>query len=280
MGETVRADTGALRLDQRIRVEAGEVATGVYGSGSPVVLTHGTPASAQLWRHVVPELAHRHTVYVWDLLGFGESTLDGSAAPSIATQAATLAELVGHWELTSPDLVGHDIGGGVVARAHLVEGVPARRLAFLDAAVIGPWNTAFTEHMQRYADAYRTMPEHAFADLVAPRLRTATHHGMSDDVLDLYLAPWRGTEGQRRWVAQAEHVHFDDTREAVEHLGDITADTLVLWGEQDGWLAPEVGDRLAAAVPGARREDVPGAGHFAPEDAPHAVARSLTRFFV
>ncbi|GAA1206304.1 alpha/beta fold hydrolase [Prauserella alba] len=64
-----------------------------------------------------------------------------------------------------------------------------------------------------------------------------------------------------------------------DRLGDITADTLVLWGEQDGWLAPSVGDRLAAAVPGARREDVPGAGHFAPEDEPHAVARSLARFF-
>ncbi|GAA1251372.1 alpha/beta hydrolase [Prauserella halophila] len=279
MGNAVRTDPGTLWLDTRIRVSAGEVSAGVYGSGPPIVLTHGTPASAQLWRRVIPELARRHTVYVWDLLGFGDSTLDESAAPSIATQAATLAELVEHWGLTSPDLVGHDIGGGIVARAHLVEGVPARRLAFLDAAVIGPWNTAFTEHMQRYADAYRTMPEHAFADLVAPRLRTATHHDMSDEVLDLYLAPWRGAEGQRRWVAQAEHVHFDDTREAVDRLRDITAETLVLWGEQDGWLAPSTGDRLAAAIPGARREDLPGAGHFAPEDDPRAVARSLARFF-
>jgi pimeloyl-ACP methyl ester carboxylesterase len=55
-------------------------------------------------------------------------------------------------------VVGHDIGGGTVMRAHLVEDVPVRALALVDAAVIGPWNTPFTEHTRHHADAYRTMP--------------------------------------------------------------------------------------------------------------------------
>ncbi|WP_246011432.1 alpha/beta fold hydrolase [Nocardia mexicana] len=268
----------AWNLAERIHVTGGEVAAGRFGDGPPVVLVHGTPASSYLWRNVVPELAQRHTVYVWDLLGYGDSRLAADAAPSIALQARTLAELVEHWALDAPALVGHDIGGGVVMRAHLVEQVPARGLALLDAAVLGPWNTAFTEHMQGHAEAYRTMPPDVFADIIGPRLRTATHRPLSDADLSAYLAPWHGPDGQQRWIDQVVAVDHTDTAAAVARLGEVTAPTLVLWGEKDRWLTPDTGARLATAIADARFETIPGAGHFIAEDRPRATATALTRF--
>lgn len=270
--------TAAWRLPDRVRVAGGEVAVGSYGAGPPVVLVHGTPAWSYLWRNVVPALARTHTVYVWDLLGFGDSRLDPGVAPSIARQAATLAELVRHWRLDAPSLVGHDIGGGVVLRAHLVDGVPARRLALLDAAVLGPWNTAFTEHIQQHGEAYRTMPTHVFGDIIAARLRTATQRQLAPDTLREYLRPWAGGPGQQRWIDQVLSVSHTDTTDAVRRLDQVRAPTLVLWGADDGWLTPAVGDRLAAAIPGARRQTVPAAGHFLPEDAPDTVAAALREF--
>ncbi|GAA2778636.1 alpha/beta hydrolase [Saccharopolyspora taberi] len=264
-------------LPHRVRVSGGEVATDVLGSGPPVVLVHGTPASSFLWREVARVLARTHTVHLWDMLGYGSSRPDPGVAPSIARQARTLAELVEHWGLDAPSLVGHDIGGGVVLRAHLVEGVAVRSLALLDAAVLGPWNTPFTEHMQRHEDAYRTMPPHVFADIIAARMRTATHRGMSEEVADAYLAPWAGADGQQRWIDQVSAVTFEDTREVVARLDRITAPALVLWGEHDEWLDGTVGDRLAAAIPGARRETVAGAGHFIAEDSAADVAAALLR---
>ncbi|MGH8877729.1 MAG: alpha/beta fold hydrolase [Stackebrandtia sp.] len=258
-----------------VRVSGGEVATQKFGDGPPVILTHGTPAWSYLWREVAPLLARDHTVYVWDLLGFGCSRIGAGVAPSIARQARTLAELVEHWELESPSLVGHDIGGGVVTRAHLIEGVPVRRLALVDAAVLGPWNTPFTEHMQQHADAYRTMPTQVFADIIAPRLRTATHTELSDADFARYLAPWTGHDGQQRWVDQVAAVSFEDTREAVSRLDEITADTLVLWGEHDTWLEPSTGKRLCDAIPVAKYVTIPGGGHFLPEDRPRDTAREL-----
>lgn len=266
------------RLPDRVRVSGGEVAVGSYGDGPPVVLTHGTPAWSFLWREVVPLLAQRHTVYVWDLLGYGDSRLADGEHPSIALQARTLAELVAHWGLERPALVGHDIGGGVVTRAHLVEEVPVSALALVDAAVLGPWNTPFTEHMQQYAEAYRTMPQEAFADLVEPRMRTAVHRPMPDEVHAAYMRPWVGVEGQRRWVDQVAAVSFRDTEEAVARLGSVSAPALVLWGAEDRWLVPSTADRLAAAIPGARRELIAGGGHFLPEDAPAEVAGALLGF--
>ena len=52
---------------------AGEVACEVFGEGPPVVLVHGTPTRSYLWRNVTPSLTERNSVYVYDLLGFGES---------------------------------------------------------------------------------------------------------------------------------------------------------------------------------------------------------------
>lgn len=267
--------TTAWRLADRVRVSGGEVAAGVLGEGPPIILVHGTPAWSYLWRRVVPVLARSHAVHVWDMLGFGDSRPDQGVAPSIARQARTLAELVEYWDLSEPSLVGHDIGGGVVLRAHLIDDVPARRLGLLDAAVLGPWNTPFTEHMQRYSDAYRTMPAHVFTDIVRARFHTATHRPLPPDALAEYLRPWTGAAGQQRWIDQVVSVSHTDTTEAVQRLGEIRVPTLVLWGEHDTWLSPSVGERLAAAIPGAQMRTVPAGGHFLPEDAPDAVAEAL-----
>jgi len=61
------------RLDETAGVSSGKVAYGIFGEGPPVVLVHGTPSRAYIWREVVPMLAEGHAVYVYDLLGFGES---------------------------------------------------------------------------------------------------------------------------------------------------------------------------------------------------------------
>lgn len=177
-------------------------------------------------------------------------------------------------------MVGHDIGGGVVLRAHLIDGVPVRRLALLDAAVLGPWNTAFTEHMQQHRDAYRTMPSHVFADITAARMRTATHQPMTDEVVQGYLEPWAGPNGQQRWIDQVTSIDHEDMREVVARLDRIAAETMVLWGANDTWLAPATGRRLAAAIPGARMRTIPGAGHFLPEDCPEDTANALMEHVV
>ena len=50
-------------------------------------------------------------------------------------------------------------------------------------------------------------------------------------------------------------------REAAARLGALTMPTLVLWGEQDALVPVAVGKALAAALPGAQFEVLPGCGH-------------------
>jgi len=49
----------------------------------------------------------------------------------------------------------------------------------------------------------------------------------------------------------------------------------VLWGKDDDWLAPEVGERVAGLIPGADLTLVDGAGHLMHYDAPVALADAI-----
>jgi pimeloyl-ACP methyl ester carboxylesterase len=77
-----------------------------------------------------------------------------------------LKELVEAWGLEEPAIAGHDIGGGIVLRAQLLEGVRFSRVAILDAVVLGPWLSAAprssTWHVCEHAEAYEAMPNHLF----------------------------------------------------------------------------------------------------------------------
>ena len=61
-------------------------------------------------------------------------------------------------------------------------------------------------------------------------------------------------------------------------LHRITVPSLVLWGQQDGIVAPSYGEKLAASLPNARFESIPGAAHYPQIEQPEAVADRIARF--
>ena len=271
--------TNGWRLGERRRTSVGEVAFKVFGEGPPMVLVHGTPTRSYLWRGVVPTLAERNRVYVYDLLGFGESERREDQDLSIAAQARLLKELVEGWGLEQPTAVGHDIGGGIVLRAYLREGVHFRKMALIDSVVVTPWMPEANEHFEGYMDAYRTMPNHLFEAVVAAHFREATSPKMDQRAWEAYLSQWRGEEGKRAFLRKEEGLKERDTAELEPRLGDIEVPVLVVWGEEDAWLDPSQADLLHQAIPDSRVKKVRGAGHFVPEDTPEEVARILTDFF-
>jgi pimeloyl-ACP methyl ester carboxylesterase len=257
----------------------GTVAYDVLGTGPPLVLVHGTPSWSYLWRDVAAALRAHFTVYVLDLLGYGSSEKSEGQDVSLAAQTRMLAELLDLWELREPCIAGHDFGGAITLRLMLLENRRFRRVALCDAVAIAPWITPFSRHVQRHLEAFQTVPEHIHRQMVAAHLRTAIAREMSDPELEPYLRPWLGPAGQAAYYRQVAQFDERYTREIEPRYGEITAPTLVLWGERDEWLDVEVGRTLADAIPGAGLTLIPDGGHFVPEDQPEAVAEALARFF-
>jgi pimeloyl-ACP methyl ester carboxylesterase len=273
--------TNGWRLRRRERASAGEVAYDVFGEGPPVVLVHGTPSRSHLWRGVVPALADRSAVYVYDLLGFGDSEKGEGQDVSLAAQARLLGELVEAWGLDAPAIAGHDVGGAIALRAYLLEEVRFGRTALLDAVVLTPWLSrpkSSTWHVVKYAEAYEAMPEHLFGAFFSAYLKESGSR-LSEGAFEAYLAQWREDEGRRAFVRQAAQLEERHTAEIEPLLGSIEVPVLVVWGEEDSWLDPAQADRLHEAIPNSSLRKIPGSGHFVPEDAPDEVAWELVTFF-
>src|SRR5438045_9724670 len=81
----------------------------VEGRGPAVVLVHGLGGFAASWRHNIPSLAARATVYAVDLPGFGRSGKP-SAAYSLAYFARALHAFLDAVGVTQVSIVGHSLG--------------------------------------------------------------------------------------------------------------------------------------------------------------------------
>ncbi|MGW6399397.1 hypothetical protein [Streptomyces sp. NPDC055134] len=156
--------------------------------------------------------------------------------------------------------------------------MPVRRLGFVDAAVLGPWNTPFTEHQQRHADACRSMPADIFGELISARFRTATHRPMSPETANAYLAPWAGPDAQRRWTDQVTAVSFEDTREVMERLGEITARPWCSGATRTSGSIPPPARASPRRFPAPPRSPCPGQDTSPREDNSYDTAQALMRF--
>jgi non-heme chloroperoxidase len=81
----------------------------VLGDGPPLVLVHGVGCSHRDWMPVARRLARRHCVLAWDARGHGSCRpVHGSI--TLARLAEDLAEMLDHFGLERPVLVGHSMG--------------------------------------------------------------------------------------------------------------------------------------------------------------------------
>lgn len=256
----------------------GDVRWDRFGSGSPVVLMHGTPFSSFVWREIAPALAHRHTVYVWDMLGYGASEKRSGQDVSLAAQTLLFAEMVDAWSLESPAVVGHDFGGTVALRAHLLHGVAYDRLALVDAVAHSPWGTGLFRLVRQHPDVLEQLPPALHDGLVRPYIRSASHRGLTESALAAYVSPWTGPEGQAalyRQMAQGDERYTD---EIEARYGDVDMPVLVCWGAEDTWLEPAKAEQLVESIPGAELRWLEGAGHLVQEDAPAQLTAALADF--
>lgn len=61
-------------------------------------------------------------------------------------------------------------------------------------------------------------------------------------------------------------------------LHRVRVPTLLLWGEADGIVGPEYGEKLRAALPEARLETIAGAGHYPQIERPDEVTAAIAGF--
>lgn len=190
--------------EREVAIEArAAVANGVRlhyiaaGSGRPLLLLHGWPASAGMWRRVMPALARSHTVIAPDLRGAGYSDKPAGGYDK-ATMARDVHALMSGLGFAHYDAVGHDIGG-MVAYALAAQFQDAvEKLVVVDVPLPGiePWDRMmgapalwhFGFHAQRdLAEALIAGRERLYIESFM-RSRAANPAAIADSDIDAYAA--------------------------------------------------------------------------------------------
>lgn len=260
-----------LELPNEVRIQGHKIRWGVQGDGPAMVAIHGTPFSSQVWRRIIPQIAHRYRVYYFDLAGYGQSEMRARQDVSLGVQNAILADLLGHWALKTPHILCHDFGGATALRGFVLNGLSYASLTIFDAVALAPWGSPFVQHVRQHEEAFAKMPGYMHDAMLRAYLQTSATQPLTEEAFNIYADPWRGDVGQPafyRQIAQMDQVYTD---EIADGMGQIDYPVTVLWGEDDQWIPVSQGEKLAAFLKAQTFRKIPNCGHLMQEDAPEAI---------
>lgn len=250
------------------------------GTGTPVVLLHGLPGTAEDFEEVTRRLTGRRTVAV-DRPGYGGSS--GGYVP-LDRQLHALEALLDRLRIHRAVIVGHSYGGAIALG--LAQRHPGRvaGLVLVDAAAAG-FRLGAAARAQALALSALGLPVvSTLAGLTFSQLvRTvAAHRGDAEA-----FAPSPVAGAHRRRLLAVNMTAGDVAALAGEQraanrviaridggLARVRVPTVVVHADQDRLVAPMYGRRLAAAIPRARLLRVRG-GHMTPYTHPGVIAGAI-----
>lgn len=225
-------------------------AAGPEDADRTVILLHGLGVSSNDWWRALPLLAWRgDRAIAIDLPGHGWSEPFNESGFLHVSEHADMLRRIAKDVKVGDDLalVGHSLGGWVAARAHL-DGLDAQRLVLVEAAGLefeGIWETLELLRIEHEEDVNRYF-------------RTILHRTpFGLQLLSKEVAAMFKTPAVMNFLAQDERSEFLTD----EDLGRITADTTLLWGENDGLIPPILAHRWHTSVPGSKLVWIPKCGH-------------------
>jgi pimeloyl-ACP methyl ester carboxylesterase len=249
------------------------------GPGTPVVLIHGLPGTADDFDAVTPLLAGHRTIAI-DRPGFGYST--GGYVP-FDTQIQTIHELLRRLHIARAILVGHSYGGTIAlgfAEAHPSE---VRGLVLVDAAAAGMRLDTYSRVQAHLAQVLelpvvRQIANATFAQLfLTVSVNRVEHEAFGSQPVSAAhhhrVLAINMTRGNLEAFA-GEQLAANGVIDRVDRgLSAIEAPAVVIQGEDDKLVKPIYGRRLATALHA--RLDMVGGGHMAPYTHPDAIAAAV-----
>lgn len=262
-------------LNQTHSTQAGSVAAGVAGKGPPLVLAHGWPWSSFSWHRLIPKLAQSHTVYWYDMPGYGQSSMSSDQATSLDVQGAVFAEMLQIWGLDRPRVIAHDFGGATTLRAHLLHAAEFDHLVLMNVVAMRPWGSEFFEHVGQHIDAFLGLPPHIHAAIVRAYIQSALVNDIDDADFARLAEPWLSDQGRVSFYRQFAQADERFTAEIEPDFGNLRCPVTILWGAEDPWIPLARGLALRDRMQPLKFLELMGLGHLPQLENPSAVLQAL-----
>ncbi|MFC1592059.1 alpha/beta fold hydrolase, partial [Thermodesulfobacteriota bacterium] len=161
-----------------------------WGAGPPLVLVHGYGGSTYTWRELIPLLKDRHSVYALDLLGFGLTAKPPEGDYSMPAQAGLVIDFLKAMNLPQATLVGHSMGGIIVAYAAIQAPELVDRLVIVEGGFYHGGAPAFLKYL--FFPLERLMAKMFYTPTGRSKSLMASYYNkeiVTDAVLEANLAP-------------------------------------------------------------------------------------------
>ena len=236
------------------------------GAGRPLVLLHGFRTIDPRWSFV-DLLAGHAEIIAPSHPGFGHSPRPDDF-DSVYDLIHLYLEVLDTLPYDAVTLVGFSFGGWLAAEIAVTCPHRLGRLVLVDALGIKVSDRETPDILDIFNASPTEVQRRSWHDPVevAPDF-----DAMTDDELSVHHRNWESLclYGWRPYM------HNPKLR---GWLRRISVPTLVVWGESDGVVSPAYGRAYAAAIPDARFESVPGAGHHPHVEQPGAFVDRLVAF--
>jgi pimeloyl-ACP methyl ester carboxylesterase len=242
------------------------------GHGTPLVLLHGWPVSAEMWRRVIPSLAANFTVIAPDLRGSGYSDKP-QAGYDKATLARDVQALMAGLGFGRYAVAGHDIGGMVAYALAAQFRAEVEKLAIVDIILPGiePWSRL------QSAPALWHYPFHAQRDLaetlIQGRERLYIEHfirarawnpaAIGDAEIELYARQMAAPGTLRGGLEYYRTFAEDIAANAIFSAEKLAMPVLGIGGER---LGPALKATIEAVAANTRALTIPRCGHWVVEE--------------
>ena len=266
--------------DARHTVLGAALRVRTIGEGTPTVLLHGGGPGCSGWTDfaaLVPELPGRRLVLV-DLPQYGDSDAPRADLPQFSFHARYVLALLDELGIDRADFVCQSLGGGIALLIAAREPHRVGRIVLTGsrpAELGGPSGVSGAEIRAAYYGGEGPTPD-KMRDLIrsyewndpalVPEATVFERFRNSVTVDALAL----GTDAGARGLSE----------DLGPLLPDVTAPVLLLWGSADPFAGVGYASRLAAALPAAVLEVLPGTAHHPQEERPRDYARRAAAFLL
>lgn len=243
------------------------------GKGPPLVLLHGGLGSWLHWAHVMPELAASYTLWMPDMPGFGETTLnptpEGGLDELVNTLQQSLDALLGAY---TPVLLAGFSFGGLVAALLAAQRDHVERMVLVSPAGHGGPRRQHTLPL-----GWRGLDPELDPESWAQRMHhnlmvQMLHNETALDALAMEIQ-WRGCT-QTRFRSKP----FSRSAALAPALSRYPGETLTLWAEHDVTATPQqMPDDLAPNGAVRQRHIIDNTGHWLMHEAADLTAALMKR---
>lgn len=256
--------------ERTIETPRGRMAWLEAGSGWPLILLHGFPLNADMWRPQLERVPTGWRFLAPDLRGFGQ-TDGGRPGASMDEWAADVFSLMDCLEMDDAVIGGLSMGGYVTFAMY--RQAPSR---FNGMILANTRSLADSEQARAGRVALRTMLAEQGPSIVAPQLlpklfSSAADPGAVDFARDLI-------EAAAPESIDAAIGAMLDRPDSTPGLARITCAALVIAGDQDAIVPLAEAEAMQRALSRSRITVIGGAGHMSNLEQPDAFSRALEDF--